>query len=64
MQHDQGFIRSRWMLPSGNYWLRIALAAAREAANTTKMQHVSTLPTISMTIAVRRYYLFIGEFSI
>ena len=56
MQHDQGFTRSHWMPPSGNHWLRIALAAARATANKTKVQNVSTLLTTSMAIAVRQYY--------
>ena len=42
--------------PSGNYWLRIALAAARATANKTKMQNVSTLLTILLAMAVRWYY--------
>jgi len=56
MQHEQGFTKSRWMPPSGDYWLRIAPAAARATANKTKVQNVSTLLTISMAIVVRRYY--------
>jgi hypothetical protein len=44
------------MPPSGDYWLRIALAAARATANKTKMQNESTLLTISMAVAVRWYY--------
>jgi hypothetical protein len=56
MQHDQGFTGSHWTLPSGNYWLRIAPAADRATANKTKVQNVSTLLTILMAIAVRRYY--------
>jgi hypothetical protein len=56
MQHDQGFTRSHWTPPLGNYSLHIALAAARATAIKTKVQNVSTLLTISMAIAVRRYY--------
>ena len=56
MQHVQGYTGSHWMLPSDNYLLCIALAAARATANKTKMQNVSTLLTISMAIAVCRYY--------
>ena len=35
MLHVQGYSRSHWMLPSGNYLLCIAPAAARAAANKT-----------------------------
>jgi hypothetical protein len=35
LQHVQGYIRSHWMLPLGNYLLRIAPAAARATANKT-----------------------------
>ena len=46
------------MPPLGNSdnWLRIAPVAARATANKKKVQNVSTLITISMAIAVRRYY--------
>jgi hypothetical protein len=57
MQHDQGFTRSHWTPPSGNYLLRIAPAAAKATAIKTKVQNVSTLLTILMAIAVRRYYI-------
>jgi hypothetical protein len=33
MKHYQGFHKSHWMPPSGNYSLCIALAAARATAN-------------------------------
>jgi hypothetical protein len=56
MQHDQGYIRSHWMPPSGDYSLRIAPAAARATINTTIMKHVPTLLALSMAIAMRRYY--------
>ena len=56
MQNVQGYTGSHWMLPSGDYSLRIASAAARATANKTKMQNVSTLLTISIAIAVRQYY--------
>ena len=40
MQHVQGYTgRSHWMPPSGDYLLRIALAAARATANKTAMYH-------------------------
>jgi hypothetical protein len=35
MQHVQGYTKSHWTLPSGNYLLRIAPAATRETANKT-----------------------------
>jgi hypothetical protein len=56
MRHDQGFTRSHWTLPFGDYSLRIATAATRVAANKTKVQNVSTLLTISLAMAVLRYY--------
>jgi len=56
MQHVQGYTRSHWMPPSCDYSLCIASAATRAIANKTRMQNVSTLLTISMAIAVRRYY--------
>ena len=56
MQHDQGFTRSHWTLPSGDYSLRIALVATCSTINTMKMQHVPTLLVVSMAIAMRRYY--------
>ena len=40
----------------GNYWLRIAPAAARATANKKKVQNVFTLLTILMAIAVRQYH--------
>jgi hypothetical protein len=56
MQHVQGYTGSHWTPPSGNYSLRIALAATRATANKTTMYYVSTLMAISMVIAMRRYY--------
>jgi hypothetical protein len=35
MQHVQGYIGSHWMLPLGNYSLRITPVAARATANKT-----------------------------
>ena len=48
MQHVQGYTGSHWMSPSGDYSLRIALAAARAraTANKTTMYHVPTLMAI------------------
>jgi hypothetical protein len=56
MQHVQGYTGSHWTPPSGDYSLRIALAAARATANKTKMYHEPTLMAISVVIAMRRYY--------
>jgi hypothetical protein len=55
MQHVQGYTGSHWTPPSGDYLLRIALAAAR-TANKTTMYYVPTLMAISVVIAMRRYY--------
>ena len=38
MQHDQGFTRSHWTPPSGNYLLRITPAATRATIKTSIMQ--------------------------
>jgi hypothetical protein len=38
MQHVQGYTRSHWMLPLGDYLLCIAPAAARATANKTMMK--------------------------
>jgi hypothetical protein len=56
MQHVQGYTGSHWTPPSGNYSLRIALAAARTPANKTTMYYLPTLMAISVVIAMRRYY--------
>jgi len=45
------------MPPSGDYMLRIALAAARAIINTIMMQHVPTLLTVLMAIAMWQYYI-------
>ncbi len=55
IQHDQGFTGSHWTLPSGNYLVRVASAAARVTINKTTVQHVPTLLAVSMAIAMRRY---------
>jgi hypothetical protein len=56
MQHDQGFTRSHWTSPSGDYSLRIPPAAAKKATiNKTTMQNVPTLLAVSMVIAMWRY---------
>ena len=56
LKHNQGFTGSHRTLPSGDYLLHITPAAARATINTTIMQNVPTLLTISMAIAVHRYY--------
>jgi hypothetical protein len=56
MQHVQGYTGSHWTPPSGDYSLRIALAAARATANKTTMYYLPTLMAISVVIAMRRYY--------
>ncbi len=56
MQHVQGYSGSHWTPPSGDYSLRIALAAARATANKTTMYHVPTLMAISVVITMWRYY--------
>jgi hypothetical protein len=38
MQHVQGYLGSHWTLPSGNYLLCIAPAAARATANKMAMK--------------------------
>jgi hypothetical protein len=55
VQHVQGYTGSHWTLPSGDYSLRIALAADRATANKTTMYHVPTLMAVSVVIATRRY---------
>jgi hypothetical protein len=57
MQHVQGYTRSHWMPPSGDYLLRIAPAAARATINSMIMKHVPTLLAVSMAIAMQRYYI-------
>jgi hypothetical protein len=39
MQHVHGYTGSHWMLPSGDYSLRIASAATRATANKTLCTH-------------------------
>jgi hypothetical protein len=53
MQHVQGYTGSHWTPPSGDYSLRIALAAAMATANKTTMFHVPTLMAISVVIAMQ-----------
>jgi hypothetical protein len=56
MQHVQGYTKSHWTLPSGNYSLRIASADTEATANKTTMYYVPTLMAISMEIAMWHYY--------
>jgi len=56
MQHVQGYTGSHWTPPSGDYSLRIALAAARVAANQTTLYDVPTLMAILVVIAMWWYY--------
>jgi len=56
MQHVQGFTGSHWTPPSGDYSLRITLAAARATANKTTFYYVPTLMAILVVIAMRWYY--------
>jgi hypothetical protein len=55
MQHVQGYTGSLWMLPLGNYLLRIAPAATRATGNTTTIKNAPTLLAVLMAVAVRRY---------
>ena len=51
----QGFTRSHWMLPSGNYSLRIVPSAARGTINKTTIHNVPTfLLAIFMAITMRQ----------
>jgi hypothetical protein len=55
MRHVQGYPGSYWTLPSGNYLLRIAPAAARATANEMTAKNRPLLLAILMAAAVRRY---------
>ncbi len=54
MKHVQGYTGSYRMLPSGDYSLRIAPAAARATINKTTVQNMPTLLAVLMAIAMRR----------
>ena len=56
MKEVQGFHKSHYTPPSGNYSLSITPTATRATENKTRMQYVSTLLTITMAVAVHRYY--------
>jgi hypothetical protein len=55
LRHVQGYPQSYWMLPLGNYLLRIAPAVARATANKTTTKNGPTLLAILMAAVVRRY---------
>jgi hypothetical protein len=54
-QHVKKYPGNHWMLPSGNYSLHIAPAAARATANRTMMKKWPTLLAILVAVAVRKY---------
>ena len=56
MQHIQGYIGSHWTLPSGDYLLRIAPAAAMATINKMTMHNVPSLLAFSIATAMRWYY--------
>jgi hypothetical protein len=55
MQHVLGYTGSHWMLPSGDYSVRIAPVATRATANKTSMKNVPTFLVVSMAVVVRQY---------
>jgi hypothetical protein len=55
MQHVQGYSRSHWTPPSGNYLHHIAPADARETANKMTTKNIPKRLAILMAKAVRRY---------
>jgi hypothetical protein len=55
VRHVQGYPGSYWMLPLGNYLLRIAPAAARATANETTTKNGPTLLAILMAAVMCRY---------
>jgi hypothetical protein len=55
MQHVHGYARSLWMPPSGDYSLRIAPAASRDAGKTRTMKNTPSLKAVLMAAAVRWY---------
>jgi hypothetical protein len=54
MEEVQGFGRSHWKPPLGNYLLCIAPAAAGVTYKTTAIKNTLTLPAILMTMAMCR----------
>jgi hypothetical protein len=55
MKHVKGYTGSHWTLPSGDYSLQIAPAAARATINKTMMNNVTTLLAVSIAIAMQWY---------
>jgi hypothetical protein len=55
MRHVQGYLGSHWMLPLGNYLLRIAPAATSKTANKTTTKNGPILLAILMAPVLRRY---------
>jgi hypothetical protein len=55
MQYVQGYSRSRWTPPSGNYSLRIAPVAARATANKQQSTNTPTKLAVLMAVVLRRY---------
>ncbi len=55
MRHVQGYSRSHWTPPLGDYLLCITPAAARATANKMTTKNVSKRLAILMAAAMRRY---------
>jgi hypothetical protein len=55
MQHVQGYSGSHWMLPSGNYSLRIAPGATRATGKQTTINKYTKKMAILMAAAMRLY---------
>jgi hypothetical protein len=55
MQHVQGFTKSYWMLPLGDYSLCITPAAARVTSKQTMMKNTPTLLAVLMAMMMCRY---------
>ncbi len=55
MRHIPGYSGRYWTPPSGNYLLRITLAAARATANKKRQKNLPKRLAILMASAVRRY---------
>jgi hypothetical protein len=55
MGHVQGYSRSYWMLPLGDYLLRIVPEASRATANKTTTKNVPNRLAILMAVAVHQY---------
>jgi hypothetical protein len=55
MQHVQGYSRSHWMPPLGNYLLRIAPGLPGQQANKQQSTNIPTKLAVLMAMAMRRY---------